>query len=132
MITLCIRLQALDEMRVDPTSGEPMRVAVKLMRIQSQFKRELEARDREFNRDLVMDVLQTWPKMEELQTKVQWICLLPLVFTTKQPMFVHYVVHCHILYHIPLVSHISYKPITTYTFHMHPTYPINTPYQHLH
>ena len=71
-------------MHIDPSSGEPMRVAVKLMRIQSQFRRELAARDREFNRELVMDVLQTCPKLDELQSQV-----CTYTRSIKVPCFVH-------------------------------------------
>ena len=57
----CLVFKALDNRVVDIETGEPTRVALKLMRVKTQFERELIARCKEFNPEHVINVMQTLP-----------------------------------------------------------------------
>ena len=54
----CFVFKAADEHTIDTETGQPMKVALKLMRLKDQFQREISTRDKEFNNQLVMNVLQ--------------------------------------------------------------------------
>ena len=59
----CFVFKAVDEHTIDKETGQPIKVALKLMRLRAQFQRELAARDKEFNQDYVMHILQTHPEV---------------------------------------------------------------------
>ena len=54
----CYVFKAVDEHTIEMETQQPLKVALKLMRLQSQFLREISARDKGFNPDCVMKVLQ--------------------------------------------------------------------------
>ena len=54
----CFVFKAVDEHTIDKETGQPMKVALKLMRLKEQFQREISTRDKEFNNEMVMNVLQ--------------------------------------------------------------------------
>ena len=59
----CFVFKAVDEHTVDKETGQPIKVALKLMRLKDQFQREISTRDKEFNQEHVMHVLQTHPQV---------------------------------------------------------------------
>ena len=60
----CYVFKAVDEQSLDPETQQPIKVALKLMRVKAQFLRELSARDKGFNHEYVMNVLQTQPEVD--------------------------------------------------------------------
>ena len=58
----CFVFKAVDEHTIDKETGQPIKVALKLMRLKAQFQREISTRDKEFSQDHVMNILQTHPK----------------------------------------------------------------------
>ena len=54
----CYVFKGVDDLAIDTETGEPTRVALKLMRVKAQFERELTARSKEFDNHMVMNVLQ--------------------------------------------------------------------------
>ena len=54
----CFVFKAVDEHTIDSETSQPMKVALKLMRLKDQFQREISTRDKEFNNQMVMNVLQ--------------------------------------------------------------------------
>ena len=59
----CYVFKAVDEHTIDKETGHPIKVALKLMRLKTQFLRELSTRDKGFNHEFVMNVLQTYPEI---------------------------------------------------------------------
>ena len=59
----CFVFKAVDEHTIDSETGQPIKVALKLMRLKDQFQREISTRDKEFNQEFVMNVLQTYPEV---------------------------------------------------------------------
>ena len=62
----CYVFKAIDERTIDHETGQPVKVALKLMRDKAQFQRELTARDKGFAHEYVMNVLQTHPHLVDL------------------------------------------------------------------
>ena len=58
----CYVFKGVDDLTIDPETDEPIRVALKLMRVKAQFERELTARGKEFSPEHVINVLQTFPE----------------------------------------------------------------------
>ena len=56
--TTCFVFKAVDEHTIDKETGQPIKVALKLMRLKDQFQREISARGKDFNNQMVMNVLQ--------------------------------------------------------------------------
>ena len=54
----CFVFKAVDEHTIDKETGQPIKVALKLMRLKDQFQREISTRDKDFNNQMVMNVLQ--------------------------------------------------------------------------
>ena len=54
----CFVFKAVDEHTIDKETGQPIKVALKLMRLKDQFQRELATRDKDFNNQMVMNVVQ--------------------------------------------------------------------------
>ena len=54
----CFVFKAVDEHTIDSETSQPIKVALKLMRLKDQFQREISTRYREFNNQMVMNVLQ--------------------------------------------------------------------------
>ena len=54
----CSVFKAVDEHTIDNETGQPIKIALKLMRMKDQFQREISARDKGFNNQMVMNVLQ--------------------------------------------------------------------------
>ena len=54
----CFVFKAVDEHTIEMETGQPIKVALKLMRLKEQFQREISTRDKGFNPDRVMNVLQ--------------------------------------------------------------------------
>ena len=54
----CFVFKAVDEHTIDSETSQPIKVALKLMRLKGQFQREISTRDKEFNNQMVMNVLQ--------------------------------------------------------------------------
>ena len=54
----CFVFKAVDEYTIDSETIQPIKVALKLMRLKDQFQREISTRDKEFNNQMVMNVLQ--------------------------------------------------------------------------
>ena len=59
----CFVFKAVDEHTIDKETGQPIKVALKLMRLKDQFQREISTRDKEFNLEYVMHILQTHPQV---------------------------------------------------------------------
>ena len=59
----CFVFKAVDEHTLDKETGQPIKVALKLMRLKDQFQREISTRDKEFNQEYVMHILQTHPQV---------------------------------------------------------------------
>ena len=59
----CFVFKAVDEHSIESETGQPIKVALKLMRMKAQFLRELSARDKGFSHEYVMNVLQTHPQV---------------------------------------------------------------------
>ena len=59
----CFVFKAVDEHTIDKETGQPIKVALKLMRLKDQFQREISTRDKEFNQEHVMHILQTHPEV---------------------------------------------------------------------
>ena len=59
----CFVFKAVDEHTVDKDTGLPIKVALKLMRLKDQFQREISTRDKGFNHQHVMHILQTHPQV---------------------------------------------------------------------
>ena len=58
MSATCFVFKAVDEHTIDKETGQPIKVALKLMRLKDQFQREVSTRDKDFNNQMVMNVLQ--------------------------------------------------------------------------
>ena len=54
----CFIFKAVDEQTIDSETQQPIKVALKLMRLKAQFERELSVRDKGFNHEFVMNVMQ--------------------------------------------------------------------------
>ena len=54
----CFVFKAVDEHTIDSETSQPIKVALKLMRLKDQFQREISTRDKGFNNQMVMNVLQ--------------------------------------------------------------------------
>ena len=54
---------AVDEQTIDSETGQPVKVALKLLRLKSHFQREISIRVKEFSPEYVMNVLQTYPEI---------------------------------------------------------------------
>ena len=67
----CYVFKAVDEQSLDDETQQPIKVALKLMRVKAQFQRELSARDKGFNHEFVMNVLQTHPGVDAA-TMISW------------------------------------------------------------
>ena len=61
MSATCFVFKAVDEHTIDKETGQPIKVALKLMRLKDQFQREVSTRNKEFNQEYVMHILQTHP-----------------------------------------------------------------------
>ena len=59
----CFVFKAVDEHTIDKETGQPIKVALKLMRLKEQFQREISTRDKEFSHEYVMHLLQTHPEV---------------------------------------------------------------------
>ena len=59
----CFVFKAVDEHTIDKETSQPMKVALKLMRLKDQFQREISTRDKEFHQEHVMHILQTYPEI---------------------------------------------------------------------
>ena len=59
----CFVFKGVDEHTIDKETGLPIKVALKLMRLKDQFQREISTRDKEFNQEHVMRILQTHPEV---------------------------------------------------------------------
>ena len=59
----CFVFKAIDEHTIDTETSLPMKVALKLMRLKDQFQREISTRDKGFNQEHVMHILQTHPQV---------------------------------------------------------------------
>ena len=59
----CFVFKAVDEHTIDKETSQPMKVALKLMRLKDQFQREISTRDKEFHQEHVMHILQTYPEV---------------------------------------------------------------------
>ena len=59
----CFVFKAVDEHTIDKETGQPIKVALKLMRLKDQFQREISTRAKEFNQEHVMHILQTHPEV---------------------------------------------------------------------
>ena len=55
--------KAVDEHTIDKEAGQPIKVALKLMRLKDQFLREISTRDKKFHQEHVMHILQTYPQI---------------------------------------------------------------------
>ena len=64
----CFVLKAVDEWSIDE-SGQPQRVALKLMRNKAQYLREINLRKYEFEPEFVMIILGIHPSLEELENR---------------------------------------------------------------
>ena len=64
----CYVFKGVDDLAIDTETGEPTRVALKLMRVKAQFERELTARAKDFLSEHVMNVLQTFPSPSSILT----------------------------------------------------------------
>ena len=60
----CFVFKAVDEHTIDKETSQPMKVALKLMRLKDQFQREISTRDKEFHQEHVMHILQTYPEVD--------------------------------------------------------------------
>lgn len=58
--TTCYVYRALDENRLDDT-GNPIKVALKLIRMKSHFVREIASRQHNFDANFVVNILETYP-----------------------------------------------------------------------
>ena len=54
----CLVFKAVDEHTIDKETSQPIKVALKLMRLKDQFQREISTRDKGFNHEFVVNVLQ--------------------------------------------------------------------------
>ena len=59
----CFVFKAVDEHTIDKETSQPMKVALKLMRLKDQFQREISTRAKELNKEHVMHILQTHPEV---------------------------------------------------------------------
>ena len=59
----CCVFKAIDGQTIDKETNQPIKVALKLMRSKDQFQREHSARNKGFNYDYVMQILQTHPEV---------------------------------------------------------------------
>ena len=59
----CFVFKAVDEHTIDSETSQPIKVALKLMRLKDQFQREISTRDKGFNQEHVMHILQTHPQV---------------------------------------------------------------------
>ena len=59
----CFVFKAVDEHTIDSETNQPIKVALKLMRLKDQFQREISTRDKGFNQEHVMHILQTHPQV---------------------------------------------------------------------
>ena len=64
----CYVFKGVDDLAIDTETGEPTRVALKLMRVKAQFERELTARAKDFLSEHVINVLQTFPSPSSILT----------------------------------------------------------------
>ena len=62
----CYVFKGVDEQTLDVETGQPIKVALKLMRLKEQFQREVSTRDKGFNQEHVMHILQTHPEVGSL------------------------------------------------------------------
>ena len=70
----CFVFKAVDEHTIDKETGQPIKVALKLMRLKDQFQREIAARGKDFNNQMVMNVLQRM-RPNLLQKLSSHVCL---------------------------------------------------------
>ena len=68
----CFVFKAVDEHTLESETGQPIKVALKLMRMKAQFLRELSARNKGFSHEYVMNVLQTYPADAHPSTMENW------------------------------------------------------------
>ena len=59
----CFVFKGVDEHTIDKETSQPMKVALKLMRLKDQFQREISTRAKELNKEHVMHILQTHPEV---------------------------------------------------------------------
>ena len=59
----CFVFKGVDEHTIDTETSQPIKVALKLMRLKDQFQREISTRDKGFNQEHVMHILQTYPQV---------------------------------------------------------------------
>ena len=59
----CFVFKAVDEHIIDKETGQPIKVALKLMRLKDQFQREISTRTKDFDQEHVMALLQTYPEV---------------------------------------------------------------------
>ena len=59
----CFVFKAVDEHTIDKETSQPVKVALKLMRLKDQFQREISTRDKQFNQEHAMHILQTYPEV---------------------------------------------------------------------
>ena len=59
----CFVFKAVDEHTIDSETIQPIKVALKLMRVKDQFQREISTRGKGFNQEHVMHILQTHPQV---------------------------------------------------------------------
>ena len=59
----CFVFKAIDEHTIDTETGQPIKIALKLMRLKDQFQREISTRDKLFDQEYVMHILQTHPQV---------------------------------------------------------------------
>ena len=64
MSATCFVFKAVDEHTIDKETSQPIKVALKLMRLKDQFQREISTRDKEFHQEHVMHILQTYPEVD--------------------------------------------------------------------
>ena len=67
----CFVFKGVDEHTIDGETQQPIKVALKLMRLKDQFQREISTRVKGFNHEFVMNVLQTHPEVDS-STFVSW------------------------------------------------------------
>ena len=60
----CLVFKACDEALIDHETGQPQKVAIKMMRKWSQFRRELAMRQLGFDDEFVVGVLATYPRVD--------------------------------------------------------------------
>jgi hypothetical protein len=53
-VVVVVVFKGVDEQTIDKETSQPMKVALKLMRLKAQFLREISARDKEFNYEFVI------------------------------------------------------------------------------